>query len=81
MLADHFLSHFLGGSVEGSFKKDNVVGAIRTREHLTPHRVVDTTTCLTVGVKGLVHPADFTVEIIQDLPGFVGNSSTSKGML
>ena len=54
-----------GLPVQGLLEKYNLGGAVGTTEHLAPDGVVDPPLGLAVGVQGLVHPAEFPLDVVE----------------
>jgi len=62
------VSDTFGVGVQSFVEKDDLTSTVRACEHLAPDGVFDATLCLPVGMQGLVHPADFLLHLVEDLP-------------
>ena len=58
-------SRAAGGGVERLVEEHDFAGAVRAREDLAPHRVVDAPGAPPVSVARLVHPADLRLDLLQ----------------
>ena len=70
-----------GPLVERLVDEDDLAGALRAREHLAPHRVVDPPAGRPVGVERFVHPADLRRRIVEERPGGAGEGVGVEGQV
>ena len=59
-------------SVQGFVDKHHFGGALGTSKHFAPDRVIDPPLGLAVGVQGLVHPADFRLDLVEQRAAGIG---------
>jgi hypothetical protein len=62
--------HPFGLFIQRLIEKDHLTGAIRTTEHFAPDSIFNTPPGFAIGVKRLIHPAEFTLNFVKQLPPY-----------